>query len=361
VSAWRAVLLAALVGAPATAFAEPYLAARQGFKCLLCHVNPTGGGMRTAFGNAYAQNTLAAKRVQTLGVDVWSDALDNLLSLGGDLRTGATHTSVPDQADRSAFETQELRLYVAANVIPDRLLIYIDQGLAPGGSRNQETYARLLFAEGRYYLKAGQFYLPYGLRLEDDTAFIREAPGINMTTPDNGFELGYERGRWTIQLAGSNGTSGGTENDQGKQASLRGEYVASAWRLGASGNFNHTEAGDRQMQNVFAGLRTGPFVWLAEADYVTDDSFATGERSLWAGLLETNWGYAAGHNLKATGEYLDPDADVDEDQQARYSLVWEYTPIQFLQARLGARVYDGIPQNDLQNRQHFFIELHGFF
>ena len=44
-------------------------------------------------------------------------------------------------------------------------------------------------------------------------------------------------------------------------------------------------------------------------------------------------------------KWFDPDDDVDEDQQSRYSLVWEYMPIQFFQLRAGARIYDGIPQN----------------
>lgn len=348
-----------LLVAPGAGLAEPYLAVKQGFKCMICHVNPTGGGMRNAYGNTYVLNTLAAERVATPGGDVWSDALDNLLSIGGDLRAAAVHTHIPGGDNYSAFETQELRVYVAANVITDRLLVYLDQRMAPGGSNNQETYARLTLGDGRYYVKAGQMYLPYGLRLEDDSAFIREAPGISMAAPDNGVEIGYEQGRWSAQLAVSNGTGGG-ETDEGKQGSLRAEFVESWWRAGGSFSFNHAAGGDRQMQNLFAGLRTGPLAWLAEADYVTDDSFAP-ERALWAGLLETNWGYRQGHNLKLTAEHLDPDTDVDEDAQARYSLVWEHTPIQFLQGRVGARFYEGVPQSELQNRRSFFIEVHGFF
>lgn len=356
----RAAAALALLCAAGTAQAEPYLAVKQGFKCAMCHVNPTGGAMRNAFGNAYALNSMAADRVLTPGADVWSDALDNLLSLGGDLRTGATYTKVPNQDDVSAFATQEFRLYVAANVIPDQLLVYVDQRLGPGASSTQEAYARLILGQGRWYVKAGQIYLPYGLRLEDDSAFIRAVPGIDMVTPDNGVELGYEKGGWSAQLAVSNG-QGGAESDEGKRGSLRAEYVQPWFRVGGSVNFNHVERGNRQMQNVFAGLRTGPLAWLAELDYITDETFVTGERGLWAGLLESNWGYAQGHNLKVTLEHYDPDDDLGEDEQARYSLVWEYTPIQFLQARLGGRWYEGIPQNDLQNRRHFFLELHGFF
>ena len=108
---------------------------------------------------------------------------------------------------------------------------------------------------------AGQMYLPYGLRLQDDSAFIRENTGISFNTPDRGFELGFDGMRWTAQLAVSNGTAGAPEVDKGKQWSLRAEYVAPRWRAGGSYNINDFDAGSRSMQNLFAGLRTGPVAW----------------------------------------------------------------------------------------------------
>ena len=79
------------------------------------------------------------------------------------------------------------------------------------------------------------------------------------------------------------------------------------------------------------------------------------------GLLEANWTIAQGHNLKVTGEFFDPDRDVSHDYQDRFSVVWEYTPFQFLQLRVGARNYDGIPQNDGQNRRLVFVQINGYF
>jgi hypothetical protein len=345
----------------ALAQAEPYFAVREGMKCVSCHVNPSGGGLRSVYGNSWAQTALPARHIEVPGEDAWTGAVNRFISLGGNLRANATYTDIPNNDAQSEFDLEELRVYGALNLIPERLMVYADQRVAPGSSTNMEAYARYTTANQRWYLKAGQFYLPYGWRLEDDNGYIRQVVGINMNTPDRGVELGYESDRHSAQLAITNGTGGGPENDEGKQASLRGEWIWSGWRVGASYNYNHTDIGDRSAQGLFAAVRTGPIAWLGEADYIRDETLGPGTRKQWAGLLEANWLITRGQNLKITAEVFEPDRDVDEDEQNRYSLVWEYFPFQFLQVRVGARVYDGIPQNDLQNRKLFFAQLHGFF
>jgi hypothetical protein len=99
---------------------------------------------------------------------------------------------------------------------------------------------------------------------------------------------------------------------------------------------------------------------LGEIDTVLDDSNSS-DRKQMAGLLEGNWRVRQGHNFKLTGEFYDPDGTVNKDQQTRFSAVYEYAPIQFLQLRGGLRYYAGIPQNDVQNRRWYFVELHGFY
>ena len=108
-------------------------------------------------------------------------------------------------------------------------------------------------------------------------------------------------------------------------------------------------------------MKTGPVAWLAEVDLINDDLANSPEQDAIATLLEANWLVRRGHNVKVSYDYFDPDDDLEENHQVRYSLIWEYTPIQFLQSRFGARFYDGVPQFDLQNRDEFFAEIHGFF
>jgi len=357
----RVLLSLLLLILSASASAEPYFAAQQGLKCVACHVSPTGGGMRNAYGNVWGQTVLPAHYIATEGSSPWTGEINRYLAVGGNLRADASYTSIPQQGSTSAFDLEQLRVYLEVRAIPDRLSVYVDERLAPGISNNAEAYGRFWFDNQRFFVQAGQMYLPYGLRLQDDTAYIRQVPGINFATPDRGVEVGIETAQWSAQFAVSNGTAGGPAASNGKQYSLRAEHVQSVWRAGASFNVNEaSDTGNRQMQNLFAALRTGPVVWLGEADYIIDDS-AGPRRKQAAGLIEADWKVHPGQNLKLTAEYFDPDTAIDHDQQNRFSLLWEFTPIQFAQIRLGVRNYDGIPQNDLQNRTFVFAELNGYF
>ena len=316
--------------------------------------------MRNAFGNAFAQTQLPARRIDT-GDQMWLGEISKFFALGGNVRANASITDIPNEGSEYRYDVEEARVYLSASPVPDRVIVYVDQRLAPGDAQNMEAFARYWTSNHRWYAQAGKMYQPFGLRLEDDSAFTRQIPGINMTTPDTGVQVGWESGSWSAQFAISNGTANEPENDDGKQYTLQAVYVTPRWRLGVAGNANSADTGDRTAYGVFGGLKTGPIAWLAEADLVTDDSFAEGERTTLTGLLEANWLVRQGHNVKATAEIIEPDEDVDEDQLTRYSLLYEYTPVQFIQLRAGARIYDGNPQINQQNLEFYFIQLHGFF
>ena len=349
-------LLIAVYSFPA--FAEPYLALRSGQKCMSCHVNPTGGGKRSDAGSAFGQYVLP----ETAGADLWNGRVNPYLAMGGDLRANLNYVDRESGDNQSAFETQRASLYLEITPIKDVLTLYVDQLMTPSAS-NREAYALMWNKERSLYFKAGKMFLPYGLRLEDDSAFIRSASGINFANADNGIEGGYESGAWTLNAALTNGSNGGAEDNTGKQISLRAEHVQSSWRSGASFNLNNGDAdAGRTMFNVFGGLQWLGIDWLAEIDSIKDEGTALGDIDRMAALLEANRLLAKGQNLKVTLEYYDPDTDVDEDQQTRTSVVWEYTPLSLLQIRVGLRIAEGIPQaTDDQNDDLLFVQLHTWF
>lgn len=355
---WLASAMLSLLGA--AAWAEPYIAVESGFKCNNCHLNPSGGGKRKAFGAAYAFS-LAARGVSFGGEEyLWNGEVNRWLALGADLRTGIDHVDTPGIGSFSDSGVSRGTGYLELRAVPGLLSFYVDRQLAPNGAMTREAYALITPVNGKYSIKVGQLFLPFGLRLQDDSAFVRQVSGINFATPDDGIELGIELPSWSAQIAVSEGAAGGPDTDPGEQTSLSVGYVKPGWRIGVSLNHNDAILGDRDMQSVFAGLRTGPIAWLAEIGFVSDET-PMGERDLYASLIEGNWRFRNGHNLKLSYEYFDPDDEGDEDQRERYSLIWEYFPMQYLQGRIGVRAYNGVPGSPVSNRNEAFIELHGFF
>ncbi len=352
--------LGALVGmGMGAAHAEPYLAVGQGYKCGACHTNPTGGGLRSEFGDIFAQNVMPEEHLD-LGTDEWLGRIGDRIRVGGDLRTDWSFMDVPHSSTEKSFALEQVRTYADVSIIPSRLDFSIDELLAPGAATVMEAYAKYASASGELYVKAGKFYLPFGWRLQDNTAFVREVTGISMTTPDTGVELGLELPHWSAQLDLTNGAANATTGN-GQQVTAQAVWVHSAWRIGAAASSTQSDAGNRREAGLFAGLRTGPFVWLAEGDLVRGGGFTNGDRTMLASLLELDWGLRRGHNLKLTYEYEDPERSVRNNAETRASVLYEYTPIQFLQLRAGYRRYVGIPQSNTENQSLGFAEIHVFF
>jgi len=341
-----------------SAYAEPYLAVKKGMQCSSCHSHPAGGGKRTVYGNVFAQSELAARHLGDS--DLWTGEVTKWLSIGGNLRASFMDVDTPNRSGTSETGFDRGTFYLEVALIQNRFLAYIDEQFSPDGLENREAYLRLNSKNTKWFVTAGEFYLPFGLRLQDDSAFVRQASGINFANTDRGLQGGYNAGAWSTIASITDG-SGAGQNSSGERINLTSSYVQPGWRAGASVNVTNDDAGNREMLGVFGGLKTGPVAWLAEFDVISDDIAPGVTVGAVAGLLEANWTVRGKHNLKFSYDYLDPNTDISEDHQVRYSVIWEHSPLQFFQARVGYRLYDGIPQVDAQNREVFFAEMHFFF
>src|SRR5258708_18858959 len=172
------------------AAAEPYLAVLEGYKCNVCHVNPTGGGLRNDFGVTYAKVLLPAETLDN-ALDSWTGKLTDRLRVGGDLRADWTRVTAPHTSSQQAFALEQFRVYGDLTLIPDRLGIYVDEQIAPNGSQNEEADVRYCKTTDCFYVKGGQFYLPFGWRLPDPNAFVPQGTRINMNAPPKGLGGGY--------------------------------------------------------------------------------------------------------------------------------------------------------------------------
>ncbi|MEW6775867.1 MAG: hypothetical protein AB1405_06215 [Bdellovibrionota bacterium] len=375
----RRKLLAALVLAaylaPATVRAEPYLAIREGLKCSQCHANVTGGGKRTDYGSIYANTSLPMmyfapwKKMKEEGKQsplsgFVTGRVTDYLSLGMDLRTSNTTALVPagpfsPKTEANEFAVDEANLYVEGELIPQHLVLYLDAQFAPGSPKAREVFGMWKGLPWDSYVKAGRFFVPYGLRLQDDSAVIRRQTGFTFQASDVGVEVGFEPGPFSMSVSVTNGTTTGGDDNVDKQFSTVFSWNAKCWRIGGSASFNDTPSGSRSVHGGFAGATLGRFTGFAELDHIMDDFGATEVDGL-AILAELNVLVVKGFNAKFTYEYFDPDMDLSENQRLRWSAVLEPFITQFLQARLGGRIADAPPQLPAERAEEIFVEIHVF-
>lgn len=352
--------------------AEPYLAIQEGYKCSKCHVNMTGGGKRTDFANIYVQTRLSSRFLNWRGLlpesdeDVdeeenplktdstssfFSGRLNDYVAIGGDFRSLYEYTETPGADTDDAFSQRKQNIYLQIDLVPNNVMFY--QTLDGGGDA-REIFGLFKgeFRDEPYYFKVGQFFQPYGLRLQDDSAFIRGITGFTYGNTDQGIEVGYEPGLWAIHTAVTNGSV----SNRSKRLTTSVAYVNKKYRLGASYTSSKNGEGvETKIYGVHAGAQFGRTGVLFETDVIDDETI---EQQI--SILELNLLVARGQNVKFSYEYHDPSKDIFENANERFSLVYEPFLNQFIQARTGVRENDGIPQNPSANITSYFFELHLF-
>lgn len=340
-----AVLLVATwpVSASADVLDEPYLALRTGLKCSQCHINRSGGGGRDDFGNAWAQTQLPANTAEVRG-----RALNDWVALGIDLRVFAAG-AVSEADPRSEVAIQEAQIQIQARLIPNVLSFYVDQTLGPGSATPREVFGLWEGLPLDAYVKAGKFMLPYGWRLWDDNAYVRQETGFTYRTPEIGFEVGLEPGPISLFVAVSNGTTAAAENDSQKKLTTSGAYVHRYFRLGGSFSHNSDTSNRTNVAGAFGGFNIGPLAVLGEVDYIFNrledpTTGSTGPPNQFVAYVEGNLLATRGLNAKVTYGYHDPDRSVNENQRIRMRFGLEWFPISFVQLATFYTMLEDIPQ-----------------
>ena len=339
---------------------EPYLAVRTGQKCSACHVNRTGGGMRNDFGAVYAGGTLP---MTTEGFQFQNRALNDFIRMGADFRLSGSallsDTTAGDAAPRTSLNIKRANLYIEAKLIEDKLTLYFDETLAPGGATSREFFALLDIPEVNGYAKVGTFFLPSGLRILDDQEFIRQVTGFTMLAPDQGVEVGIEPGPFSILASVTNGSRGATENNSGKQVTGTAAWISRRFRLGASASRNTQDTLRTDVLGGFGGLNVGKLSLLGEVDYVQGPDV-----DQLAAYGAANFLIRKGVNAKVTYGFHDRDVDRPEDERIRARFGLELFPFPYLQVSGFYVIRDDIPEGfsvALPQRDEVFIELHLLF
>ncbi|MEW6775865.1 MAG: hypothetical protein AB1405_06205 [Bdellovibrionota bacterium] len=358
------------------AWAEPYIAIREGMKCSQCHANQTGGGKRTPYGAAFGITSLPMVRSapwEKEGGEKRYEGLRNFLSgqiteyftFGADVRASNETLLVPagpssPRERRNQFSVDEANLYLEFDPLPEQLILYLDTQFAPGNAKAREVFALWKDLPLQGYAKAGRFFPPYGLRLFDDSAFIRRQTGFSFQSSDAGVEVGIEPGPFSMVVALTNGTNSDSDDNADKRVSGVASWSERWGRLGGSAAWNDASTGSRASLGGFLGGTFSRLTVFAEADWIRDELSASPLRHRLALLGEIDVLISQGFNFKTVYEYFDPDLDFSEDQQIRWTFLLESFLIQSLQARLGGRIADAPPQLPAERAEEIFVEIHVF-
>jgi hypothetical protein len=352
------------------------MALREGASCADCHTNRTGGGMRSLLVEMHTADVLHLKDGEGIFPDPpegFSPQVASWMRVGVDFRVVDTLTfrDDPDASGRvdnnTAFrdpdandiDVDQATVYAGVDLVPEHLMFYVDQRFAPGGADNREAFALVdQMLPGEAYIKAGRFFPAWGLKLQDDEAFVNSAPGFTFDRTLTGVEVG--RGgmglNWFLTIAE------GTEDDDLDQLYMGSVFYLTekGFMMGASAA--HDEPDDNEL-NAFAwfgGFSAGRLVALAQGTYMDTDVAGVDTQS-WAGYGELNYLFAGWLNGKLAFDYIDPDVDTSDDARNRVSVGVEPFLDEFLQLRVFYRVLNGPQDQPSANQDELTLELHLFF
>ncbi len=335
-----------------SAAAVPRYSAQYNQSCVLCHVNPSGGGARSLYGAQFFSYTeLAAKETPFEDIERVQPMLNDQVQVGFDMRTMFYGTEEPPA--NSFLQMQgDLYLIIQFNT---RWTLFLDKGLYNGF----EVWGMGHILPFNGYVKAGRFVPPYGLRLADHKAFTRDKLGMGAAFRETGVEIGFHPQRITLALAVTNGNAQLVDNDETKAVTGRFDFrfpvsEILVW-LGTSVRYQESNGGEDITRGWFAGLNYGICSILGELDYRT-----AGDVSSLVGFIEGAVRVRRGVTLKAEYDFHDPDLDYLSGAESMVVVGAEIVPVGFLELIPNIRYYDISPGND-NDYYAGEIQFHIFF
>ena len=305
-------VLASMYGFPAPeALALPRYSARYGQSCALCHVNPTGGGMRTLYASQdivpreFAWSRATAESL--MGID---PRVGPNLTIGTDFREiyYSDHGEARLGANTRGFFQMQGDLYLAFQ-LGHKTTLYYDRSTTD----TREAFAVHYLTPG-LYLKAGQFVPSEGWKFDDHTMFVRADLGFYPPAiSDVGIELGALVRGLDAQVALLNGNRGSRLDNNGDLAAAanavyRFRAGPANLALGATG---HRQRGPQKLDvaGAYGYLNWRGLTWVGQGDLewttpASPDSGRVGVMSHEVSLV-----LHRGLDLLATYDFLDPDVD----------------------------------------------------
>ncbi len=367
------IILAALLLLPAIIFipqqgkALYIYSAKEGTRCSTCHVNPTGGMIRTQVGIDYAQNDHSFQEQEDSSSHLNFFIGENL-QVGSDMRFMYLYNDsaeLPGYQSRSSFFTMQGALYLSANLGKNLVLFYNnDFGYASLG-HNREIWGMLRKLPRDSYLKAGRFKVPYGIRLDDHTSFIRDSLGLGIESQDNGIEIGLTPATFFTHLSLTNGEEHFVPFDRNvyKAFTASAGFIVRYFSLGVSyySNRSSFQIQERRRAGVFGSFSLEKFILLGEIDYGWNDSlsgFVPPSREVLAAYAQVFYQLFPTLRLTTKFDYWDSRRGIQDDDIQRVTVGGDLYLFEFSEFKLQYRI--NLEESEAKNNG-FLSQIHIFF
>lgn len=365
-----AFLLALLFGVHVVA-ALPRFAARTGAKCQSCHINPSGGGMRQAFGVQYGREELPVPTwAGEYNLDEFTTKLSEMVSIGADVRTLYYYQQIPDTgavataSNQNAFWQMQGDIYVNFR-LARKVSLYVDKGLYSGF----EIFGFLGVLPENGFIKVGKFVPNYGLKLDDHRAYVRQYTGFSpeFGRPElTGGEVAISPGPVTVTGGFYNSMNGGNAPPTGSQKAVLGRAeglfkVGEEAAVGVGGNvFTAKNSSDVRttLLGGFGLFSYQDFTLTGEADLIKTQASDETTNGL-VTFLEVGYVVTPGVDLKVGYDFYDSDTELKSGSVSRYSFGLEFFPIAGVEVRPVYRIVKDDPE-DIKNDEFQFL-VHFYF
>jgi hypothetical protein len=333
--------------------ALPRYSARYEQNCMLCHVNPTGGGMRSSYAvQELVPKELAMSPARPEGLALLDTHLNKHITIGADFRNQFMLFSESSAtANQQGFFPMQGDVHLAFQLDP-KYLLYFKRGV----SNTYEFYYLGHVLPWNGYVKGGRFVPPYGWKFDDHTMFTRAYLGfVPPANSDAGVEMGLAPRFGDLQVALVNGSRGSTlDNDRrlavSGLASVRYRVGPVALTTGVSGYAHPGPNEDFNTAGAFGSVNCGSFTWLGQYDRTRTQP----ARGVPVGGMvtshELSWVVRQGVELLATYDFYDPDRELKTGSVGRWGGGLKVMPRTFLVAEALYRTVNAEPGRALPGR-----------
>ncbi len=316
-------VLLILVGVNVNAL--PRYSARYGQKCLLCHTDPSGGGMRSSYASQFLVPSEMSMQAFTMAeLDGIDPSISSTVSMGADLRTLYRHSTADDRKSGNNFFQMQGDLYFHIQA-GERLSLHLDQGI----SEISEVFGLAFVLPAGGYVKAGRFTPAYGWRFAEHEHFVRKFTGLAPPgQTDVGVEVGFfPLSKVSLSLGVLNGSGGQRLDGDNRPAfvgrvELRHGFGALNLAVGVSAYRDEERAAGAEhlLAGPFAYLSRGRLTWLGEWDWDSRKGIEGEQVTALVASQELAWQLVEGLDIRATWNFLDPDVDLATGSHSKLGL-----------------------------------------